>query len=75
MNKPDYEMARFELGRALLQQGDPTDAIESLEAAKNFLLIATLHTFSSVKPTAASAACRKGNRSWLPIKNLLRPIG
>jgi predicted Zn-dependent protease len=32
--KPDYEMARFELGRALLQQGDPTDSIASLEAAK-----------------------------------------
>ena len=31
--KPDYEMARFELGRALLQQGDAAGAIESLEAA------------------------------------------
>jgi predicted Zn-dependent protease len=32
--KPDYEMARFVLGRALLQQGDAAGAIESLEAAK-----------------------------------------
>jgi tetratricopeptide (TPR) repeat protein len=32
--KPDYEMAHFELGRALLQQGDAAGAIESLEAAR-----------------------------------------
>jgi predicted Zn-dependent protease len=32
--KPDYEVAQFELGRALLQQGDAAGAIESLEAAK-----------------------------------------
>src|SRR5205807_3030113 len=31
---PDYELAYFELGRALLQQEDTTGAIESLEIAK-----------------------------------------
>src|SRR4030081_1063441 len=33
---PDYELAYFELGRALLQQEDTTGAIESLEKAKMF---------------------------------------
>jgi Flp pilus assembly protein TadD len=31
---PNYELAYFELGRALLQQEDTTGAIESLEKAK-----------------------------------------
>jgi tetratricopeptide (TPR) repeat protein len=31
---PGYESAHFELGRALLQQGDTAGAIESLETAK-----------------------------------------
>jgi tetratricopeptide (TPR) repeat protein len=31
---PGYEMAYFELGRALLQQEDASGAIENLEAAK-----------------------------------------
>jgi tetratricopeptide (TPR) repeat protein len=31
---PEYEMAYFELGRALLQQGDTTAAIETLETAR-----------------------------------------
>ncbi len=35
--KPDYELAYFELGRALLQQGDADGAIASLEQAKKLL--------------------------------------
>jgi tetratricopeptide (TPR) repeat protein len=31
---PDYELAYFELGRALLQQEDSIGAIENLETAK-----------------------------------------
>jgi Flp pilus assembly protein TadD len=31
---PNYELAYFELGRALLQQEDTTGAIETLEKAK-----------------------------------------
>jgi tetratricopeptide (TPR) repeat protein len=31
---PGYELAHFELGRALLQQGDTAGAIESLETAR-----------------------------------------
>ena len=31
--KPDYGDARFELGKALLQQGDVKGAVESLEIA------------------------------------------
>jgi tetratricopeptide (TPR) repeat protein len=31
---PEYEMAYFQLGRALLQEEDTTGAIENLEAAK-----------------------------------------
>jgi predicted Zn-dependent protease len=31
--KPDYEAAQFELGRALLQQGDASEAVQHLEIA------------------------------------------
>jgi len=31
--KPDYEPAQFELGRALLQQGDASEAVQHLEIA------------------------------------------
>jgi tetratricopeptide (TPR) repeat protein len=31
--KPDYEPAQFELGRALLQQGDASGAVQRLEIA------------------------------------------
>jgi len=31
--KPDYEAAHFELGRALLQQGDAAEAVQHLEIA------------------------------------------
>ena len=34
---PDYEMAYFQLGRALLQMEDTTGAIENLETAKKFV--------------------------------------
>jgi tetratricopeptide (TPR) repeat protein len=34
---PSYEFAHFELGRALLQQGDTAGAIESLETARKLV--------------------------------------
>jgi predicted Zn-dependent protease len=36
-SKPDYEVAHFELGRALLQQGDATAAVASFETAKKLV--------------------------------------
>ena len=43
---PNYELAYFELGRALLPQEDATGAMESLEKAKKLLPITMPYTFN-----------------------------
>jgi len=43
---PSYESAYFELGRALLQQGDTAGAIENLETARKLVRSTTPPIFN-----------------------------
>jgi tetratricopeptide (TPR) repeat protein len=67
--QPQDELAHFELGRALLEQGEIDGAIQSFEVAKKLVPDHNAVYYVLSRPIDALGVHRKPRRRWRHIRN------